>query len=96
MNPDPNEQQKLIIDLTNAILTEILDQVISEYERAVGTDIGAVHIGPADGKTGRRKAEIEIRPTGGERLDGLIQYRKLLCEHEGLNSTDMCRRGDNR
>jgi hypothetical protein len=76
--------------MARLILSDILNQVLSEFEHTTGTEIGAIRISPAQGHRQERKTEITIRRTGGESLDGLMRFRKILCEHRFFSESDLC------
>lgn len=76
--------------MTEVVLNDILNSVIDEFEKKVGTNIGAIKISPR--KRGQRKREIniEVKRATNKCLDGLVQYKKFLCSQESYKSGPMC------
>lgn len=84
--PDKNIacNPKVVRAMTQVVLNDILNSVINEFEKKVGTNIGAIKISPR--KRGQRKREIniEVKRATDKCLDGLVQYKKILCDHDPL------------
>ena len=76
--------------MTQIILSDILEQVIKEFETTTGTEIGGVQVGPANSVTRRRPIQISIKKANEESLTGLMRYKKILCDHEMFAEEDVC------
>jgi hypothetical protein len=88
---DHRNEDELLTQMARVILSDILKQVIREFEQTTGTEIGAIHISPTAGPRHERKTEMVIRRTGKESLEGLMRFKKILCEHEFFRDNDFCR-----
>lgn len=91
---DPTHRDDVIQQMVRTVLNDILASVIAEFEQATGSEIGPVRIGGKDSITGHRSANIEILRASPESLAGLMQYKKILCDHEPLRRSDFCVRGN--
>ena len=85
-----NHDNDVIPRMTRVILSDILNSVLREFEHNVDARIGRIQIGPGTGPDQRRMVEIEIKQADGRCLDGLMQYRKILCEHAVFKETAYC------
>lgn len=91
MNHENSEHDNdVIAHMTQMILTEILEQVVNEFEKSTGTRIGRIHLAEPNRLGGRRRSEIEIHCAGRDCLDGLMKYKKLLCEHDMFPDSGFC------
>ena len=91
MTIDPiNHGNDVIPRMTRVILSDILNSVLREFEHNVDARIGRIQIGSEMGPDQRRMIEIEIKQADGRCLDGLMQYRKILCEHAVFKETVYC------
>jgi len=85
-----NRGNDVIPRMTRVILSDILNSVLREFEHNVDARIGRIQISPEMGPDQRRIVEIEIKQADDRCLDGLMQYRKILCEHEVFKETGYC------
>jgi hypothetical protein len=90
MNETERTQNKVISQMTQIILSDILEQVIKEFETTTGTQIGGIHVGPANSATQRRPIQISIKKVSEDSLTGLMRYKKILCDHEMFAEDDIC------
>lgn len=87
---DHEHKDDVLTQMARIILSDILKQVIKEFEQATGTEIGAIHISPTSGPRHERKTEMVIHRTGKESLEGLMRFKKILCEHEFFRDNGFC------
>lgn len=91
MNPKKSgTNDEVIARMTQVVLTEILEQVVNEFEKRTGTRIGRIRIAEPNRFSGRRPSEIEVRCTGRDCLNGLMQYKQILCEHSMFSHSRFC------
>ena len=87
-----NAQDTAIGQMVQSVLKDMICSIIDEFEDKTGVRIGSVRIGPA-GWREKREAEIEVARADGNALTGLMNYKKILCDHELLKESDFCVKG---
>lgn len=93
MNQKPMTPKNNTIDqMVQSVLKDILCSIVEEFEQKTGVRVGSVRIGPAR-RRGARMTEIEIVSAGSDALIGLMQYKKILCDHELIKESDFCMNG---
>ena len=87
-----NAKDSAIDQMVQSVLKDILCSIVEEFEHKTGVRVGSVRIGPAEYQ-GSRKAEIEVVSADSDALIGLMQYKKILCDHELIKESDFCVNG---
>jgi hypothetical protein len=76
--------------MTQAMLQDILNSVIEEFEKRTDSRMGAITISPPQGKRHQRIITAEISHTGERCITGLAQYRRILCDHKPFRDMPIC------
>ena len=93
MTPKNNTPKNNTIDqMVQSVLKDILCSIVEEFEQKTGVRVGSVRIGPARDQDART-TEIEIVSADSDALIGLMQYKKILCDHELIKDSDFCMNG---
>lgn len=89
----PKAARDTAIDqMVQTVLKDILCSVVDEFEQKTGVQVGSIRLGPSAGQEART-AEIEVVNADGDALIGLMQYKKILCDHEVIKENDFCIKG---
>jgi len=84
---------KIIGALTQVVLNDALNSVLTEFERNTDTRIGKIIIGSKIKDTDKREINIEVKKVGDKCLKGLSKYKDVLCRDKKLKDEAFCHTG---
>lgn len=76
--------------MTQVVLNDILNSVISEFEKKVGVNIGTIKVNPRKRGQQKREIKIEVKKASKKCIEGLAAYKKILCEVEPFSEDAIC------
>ncbi len=76
--------------MTQVVLNDILNSVIEEFEIRTDSKVGRITVNAKSEADKKRIVTAEITKTGEKCISGLVEYKKILCNHEPFQKLNTC------